>query len=81
VPEREARIPVDLLLLFTAGMDDPVSEGTRTIRELISLNMRNSHQTLDFRFFPGGQREILNEPERSRVHRDVKNWLPFVLER
>jgi alpha-beta hydrolase superfamily lysophospholipase len=80
VPTQEARIPADLPLLFIAGMDDPVSDRTRTIRELIARYLRNGHRALDCRFYRGGRHEILNEPERSRVHRDVKNWLSLVLE-
>ena len=78
--ENESRIPVDLPLLIIAGTEDPVGAKTTTIQALITRYMTLGHLTLDYRFYPGGRHEILNEPEKDRVHRDIGHWLSQILD-
>ncbi|CPU47304.1 lysophospholipase [Mycobacteroides abscessus] len=79
-PEKESRIPVDLPILIIAGSDDPVGGRTATIQSLISRYMAEGHRRLQYRFYAGGRHEILNEPEKDRVHRDIGYWLDAVLQ-
>ena len=81
LPEKESRVPVDLPILIIAGTDDPIGSRTRTIQDLITRYMRQGHLALDYGFYAGGRHEILNEPEKDRVHRDVGHWLSQILDR
>ena len=80
LPDNESRIPVDLPILLIAGTDDPVGAKTSTIQELITRYRKQGHLRLDYRFYAGGRHEILNEPEKDRVHRDIGHWLTHTLD-
>ncbi|BBB43335.1 alpha/beta hydrolase [Mycobacteroides abscessus subsp. bolletii BD] len=79
-PDNESRIPSELPILVIAGSDDPVGGRTETVQHLITRYMAKGHRRLAYRFYAGGRHEILNEPEKDRVHRDVGNWLTGVLD-
>lgn len=78
-PGNESRIPSDLPILIVAGSEDPVGGRTETIQGLITRYMAEGHRRLEYRFYAGGRHEILNEPERDWVHRDIGHWLEGVL--
>lgn len=80
VPENESRIPVELPILVIAGSDDPVGGRTETIQSLITRYLAEGHRRLEYRFYAGGRHEVLNEPEKDRVQRDVGLWLESVLD-
>ena len=80
LPENESRIPVDLPILIIAGTEDPVGARTTTVQSLITRYMKQGHLCLDHRFYAGGRHEILNEPEKDRVHRDIGHWLTQTLD-
>jgi alpha-beta hydrolase superfamily lysophospholipase len=80
IPGRESRIPIDLSILMIAGTDDPVGGNTRTIQRLINSYVNSGHRALSYRFYSGLRHEILNEPERDQVHRDVGHWLHEILD-
>jgi alpha-beta hydrolase superfamily lysophospholipase len=79
-PENESRIPVELPILVIAGSEDPVGGRTETIQSLITRYMTEGHRRLEYRFYAGGRHEILNEPEKDRVQRDIGLWLESVLD-
>jgi alpha-beta hydrolase superfamily lysophospholipase len=81
LPTRESRVPVDLPILILAGTDDPVGGKTRSIQDLSTRYIRQGHRALAYRFYPGGRHEILNEPVKERVHRDIGHWLLQILDR
>jgi hypothetical protein len=58
----------------------PVGSNTRTIQRLINSYVNSGHRALSYRFYAGGRHEILNEPERDQVHRDVGHWLHEILD-
>ncbi|WP_170914915.1 MULTISPECIES: alpha/beta fold hydrolase [unclassified Mycobacterium] len=80
VPGNESRIPVELPILVIAGSEDPVGGRTATIQGLITRYLAEGHRRLEYRFYAGGRHEILNEPEKDRVQRDVGLWLESVLD-
>jgi alpha-beta hydrolase superfamily lysophospholipase len=79
--ESESRIPPNLPILVIAGTEDPVGGKTTTIQGLITRYMNHGHLALDYRFYTGGRHEILNEPEKDRVHREIDHWLRKVMDR
>jgi alpha-beta hydrolase superfamily lysophospholipase len=78
--ENESRIPVDLPILVIAGTEDPVGAKTATIQQLISRYMGRGQLAIEYRFYPGGRHEILNEAEKDRGHRDIGHWLTQILD-
>ncbi|MBF9348378.1 alpha/beta fold hydrolase [Mycobacteroides chelonae] len=76
----ESRVPSELPILVIAGSEDPVGGRTETIQGLISRYLAEGHRRLKCRFYAGGRHEILNEPEKDRVHRDIGLWLESVLD-
>ena len=78
--DNESRIPLDLPILIVAGTEDPVGDKTATIQQLISRYMGRGQLALEYRFYPGGRHEILNEAEKDRVHRDIGHWLSQILD-
>jgi alpha-beta hydrolase superfamily lysophospholipase len=79
--ENESRISVDLPILIIAGTEDPVGANTITIQDLINRYMKQGHRSLDYRFYAGKRHEILNEPDKDRVHRDIGHWLNQIADR
>jgi alpha-beta hydrolase superfamily lysophospholipase len=80
LPGKESRIPADLPILILAGTEDPVGGRTKTIQRLITSYLSSGHRGLSYRFYPDGRHEILNEPERDQVHRDIGHWLDQILD-
>ncbi|GKT34578.1 alpha/beta fold hydrolase [Aduncisulcus paluster] len=78
-PGNESRIPSELPILIVAGSEDPVGGRTETIQGLITRYMAEGHRRLEYRFYAGGRHEILNEPEKDWVHRDIGHWLEGVV--
>ena len=81
LPENEARVPLDLPILFIAGAEDPVGGKTQTIQVLITRYMNHGHRALEYRFYAGGRHEIFNEVEKDSVHRDIGKWISSILDR
>ncbi|MGL6234507.1 MAG: alpha/beta fold hydrolase [Segniliparus sp.] len=74
LPENEAGVPLGLPLLIIAGAEDPVGGKTSSIQALIARYLARGHRRLSVRFFEGGRHEILNEPEKDQVHREIGGW-------
>jgi alpha-beta hydrolase superfamily lysophospholipase len=80
-PQNESGVPVGLPILILAGTEDPVGGNTGTIQALITRYMKHGRRALDYRFDAGGRHEILDEPGKERVHRDIGHWLSLVVDR
>lgn len=74
-PERQAMIPKDLPVYIFAGDRDPVSEGARSLVQLVSAYTRAGLRDVTHHFYAGGRHEMLNEQNRDAVMRDVVAWL------
>lgn len=71
-------IPRDLPLLFIAGADDPVGAQGRGVRRAARQYRELGMTRVSDIVYPGMRHEILNEPGRTRVCRDVLAWLDAV---
>lgn len=71
-------IPRDLPLLFIAGADDPVGAQGRGVRRAARQYRELGMTRVSDIVYPGMRHEILNEPGRARVCRDVLAWLDGV---
>jgi alpha-beta hydrolase superfamily lysophospholipase len=78
---REARrsrtignIPADLPVYVFSGSDDPVHGNERGLRNLLEGYRSRLHR-VDYRLYPEGRHEMLNEVNRHEVVDDLIAWL------
>lgn len=78
---REARrsrtignIPADLPVYVFSGSDDPVHGQERGLRNLLEGYRSRLHR-VDYRLYPEGRHEMLNEINRDEVVDDLIDWL------
>jgi alpha-beta hydrolase superfamily lysophospholipase len=74
-PERQARIPKALPVFIIAGAEDPVSDRTKGLRQLLAAYARAGLRDVTHRFYEGARHEVLNETNRDEVTADIAAWL------
>ena len=74
-PERQARIPKDLPIYVFSGSEDPVSEKTKSLEQLLAAYRLAGIRDVSHRFYPSARHEVLNETNRDEVTRDLVVWL------
>lgn len=72
------QIPRHLPLYVFCGSDDPVHGEERNLARLLG-SYRDHMQRVDYRAYPGGRHEMLNETNRGEVIQDLLDWLDDVL--
>lgn len=73
------RIPRGLPLLFIAGSNDPVGDCGRGVRTAVKQYRDLGMVHVDEMIYQGMRHEVLNEPGRAQVYRDVLAWFDAVL--
>jgi hypothetical protein len=68
-------IPTDLPVLITAGSDDPVSNGGKTLKTLYRIYQDRGMQDVTLKLYENGRHEILNEINKEEVKADILDWL------
>jgi alpha-beta hydrolase superfamily lysophospholipase len=76
--ENILQIPRSLPLYVFSGSDDPVHAAERNLKRLIAA-YRDHLERVDYRLYPGGRHEMLNEINRDEVIQDVVGWLDSVV--
>jgi alpha-beta hydrolase superfamily lysophospholipase len=74
-PLRQARIRPDLPVYVFAGSEDPVSERTKGLRQLLGAYAKAGLRDVTHRFYQGARHETLNETNRDEVTKDLLGWL------
>jgi len=74
-PHQQAKIPSRLPIYVFAGSEDPVSEGTKSLRALLASYQQVGLSAVSHRFYDGGRHEMLNESNRDEVTADLVTWL------
>lgn len=74
-PARQARIPRDLPVHIFAGTEDPVSDCTRGLVQLVAAYKKAGLRDVTRTFYAGGRHEMLNETNRQEVTTDLIAWL------
>jgi alpha-beta hydrolase superfamily lysophospholipase len=74
-PESQARIPKTLPIYVFSGSEDPVSEKTKTLEQLLGAYRLAGIRDVSHRFYPGARHETLNETNRDEVTKDLVTWL------
>lgn len=77
-PRLASRIPHGLPLYLIAGAQDPVGDRGKGVERAAAMYRRAGIERVDFKIYPGVRHEILNEPIKDEVHRDVATWLAEV---
>jgi alpha-beta hydrolase superfamily lysophospholipase len=57
-----------------SGSDDPVHDSERNLERLLKAYRRRLER-VDYRLYPGGRHEMLNETNRAEVIQDLLAWL------
>lgn len=70
-----ARIPKDLPIYLYAGKKDPVGKFNKTIFWLVQKYKSLGIKDVQYKFYPGGRHEMLNETNRDEVMADILKWL------
>ncbi len=73
-----ARIPADLPILIFSGSADPVHSEEKGLNRLLE-KYRTRVQQVDYKLYPDGRHEMLNELNRDEVVGDLVAWLKQAL--
>ncbi len=73
--ENLSRIPVNLPILITAGSEDPVSGGGKTLEELYKIYQKLGIQDIELKLYKNARHEILNETNKEEVKSDIFKWM------
>lgn len=76
--ENVLQIPPTLPVYVFSGSDDPVHGEERNLTRLLN-RYRDHLERVDYRLYPGGRHEMLNETNRDEVVQDLLGWLASVL--
>ena len=67
-------IPKGLPVLFVSGADDPVGEFGKGVRKIYEKYRAAGIRDVTLRLYKGDRHEILNEPDRDQVYKDLLGW-------
>ncbi len=68
-------IPAALPVLITAGSEDPVSDGGKTLKALYRIYQDMEMQDVSLKLYENGRHEILNETDKEEVKADILGWI------
>ena len=74
-PESLRGIPAGLPVLITAGSEDPVSNGGKTLKNLHNLYHNIGMQDVTLKLYENARHEILNETNKEEVKTDILGWI------
>jgi alpha-beta hydrolase superfamily lysophospholipase len=73
--ENVSAIPRELPVFIFSGDKDPVGRSGNGIRQLVQLYQTAGLVHIDYKLYPGGRHEMLNEINRDEVMQDVIAWM------
>ncbi|TDX52083.1 alpha/beta hydrolase [Orenia marismortui] len=73
--ENIQKIPKDLPIYLISGSKDPVGDNKKGILEIYNSYLKAGIEDIEYKFYPGGRHEILNEINKEEVFEDIINWL------
>lgn len=76
--ENVLQIPPALPVYVFSGSDDPVHRQEKNLERLLAKYRRHLER-VDYRSYPGGRHEMLNETNRDEVVQDLLAWLSAAL--
>lgn len=73
-------VPVNLPVILLSGDMDPVGDFGNGTREVFKQLQMAGVKDLSLKLYPGLRHEILNEPGKERVRKDILNWIFHICE-
>ena len=70
-----AGVPSGLPILITAGAEDPVSNGGKTLKTLYRLYQDMGMQDVVLKLYENARHEVLNETNKEEVTADILEWI------
>jgi alpha-beta hydrolase superfamily lysophospholipase len=70
-----ARVPKNLPILLISGAEDPVGDQGKGPKLTTEQYRKAGLTNVTLKLYPGLRHEILNEPSRAEVYRDIVEWL------
>lgn len=77
IEENFKKIPKDLPIYIFAGGEDPVGQYGKGIVNLHNIYKRQGIKDVEYKIYPHGRHEMLNEKNKLEVMIDILNWLEF----
>lgn len=74
-PRLARKLPHALPLMFISGDEDPVGACGAGVHRAVEMYRRAGIERVSEKLYPGMRHEILNEPIKDEVHRDILTWL------
>lgn len=74
-PTNQAKIRKDLPVYILAGSEDPVSEKTKGLLQLLRAYGTAGLEDVTHHFYPGARHEVFNETNRGEVVHELLVWL------
>ncbi|NHN31328.1 alpha/beta hydrolase [Paenibacillus agricola] len=74
-PQHMDQISKKQPVLIFGGDRDPVGQMGKGVRQLLGMYNRLGLEHVDFKLYPGGRHEMLNETNREQVTSDMVQWL------
>ena len=68
-------IPAGLPVLITAGSEDPVSNGGKTLKSLYRIYQNIGIRDVSLKLYENARHEILNETNKEEVKADILGWI------
>lgn len=72
-------VPSDLPIYIIAGTDDPVGAYGKGIRTVYNGLVDSNHNDVSLKLYDGMRHEILNEPTKADVYRDILAWIETII--
>lgn len=73
--EWATEIPPDLPTILMSGDMDPVGNFGEGVRQVFKEIQKSKVSDISMKLYPGLRHEILNEPEKEKVFKDIIHWL------
>lgn len=74
-PKNIAKIRKDVPMYIMAGTEDPVSEKTKLLRQLVEAYYEAGLNKLSVHYYEGARHELCNEINRDQIIADLISWL------
>lgn len=75
MPERLAKIPRDMPVLFTSGADCCLGEYGKGVTKLSNIYKEMGMKDVSLKLYETDRHEILNETDRDVVYADILSWI------